>query len=258
MSVEALSGKVFLIVSGASRGIGKEIAEMFGRMLEKESQMLILARNSGNLQEISEKLPNVKVDYVSVDLSCATKDQFRDIIVKSIGLGGPAKFEKAMVIHNVGSLGDLSHSANDMTDLNKWQDYFGLNVFCPAILNGVFMSVFNDSTNVQRYVINITSLCATKPVKATGYYCSGKAAREMFFKVFAEENPQVNVLNYAPGPVETDMYQTMLTEVTHRETKEMFSNIKPLTTEQTVTRLVQVLKEQKYKSGDHVDYFDEL
>ena len=39
-----------------------------------------------------------------------------------------------------------------------------------------------------------------------GHYCSVKAAREMLFKVLALENPDnMKVLNYAPGPIDTEM-----------------------------------------------------
>ena len=42
---------------------------------------------------------------------------------------------------------------------------------------------------------------------------TGKAARNMFFKVLATEEPDVRVLNYAPGPLETEMSdQCMLSE----------------------------------------------
>jgi sepiapterin reductase len=34
---------------------------------------------------------------------------------------------------------------------------------------------------------------------------TGKAARNMFFRTLAVEEPNIRVLNYAPGPCETDM-----------------------------------------------------
>ena len=36
-------------------------------------------------------------------------------------------------------------------------------------------------------------------------YFTGKAARNMFFQTLAKEDPNVRVLNWAPGPMETDM-----------------------------------------------------
>lgn len=76
------------------------------------------------------------------------------------------------------------------------------------------------------------------------------------------ENPDVNVLNYAPGPVDTDMFRTICDYMANPETKKMFNEMLEkkavLTTEQTVNRLMQILKERKYKSTDHVDYYDNL
>lgn len=84
----------------------------------------------------------------------------------------------------------------------------------------------------------------------------------MFCQVFAEENSDVNVLNYSPGPVETDMLQTIAENVGDREVQTSFQDMRKnntaLTTDQTVKRLTEVLLKRKYKSGDHVDYFDEL
>ncbi|KAL6431612.1 hypothetical protein ACFW04_007278 [Cataglyphis niger] len=122
------------------------------------------------------------------------------------------------------------------------------------------MNLFDDSTNTKKVVINITSLYAIQANVACGYHCSAKAAREMYFKVFALENPDVNVLNYSPGIVDTDMLQTMCETIPNPEIKKELEHLQEtntvLTTEQTVNRLVEILKEHKYKAGDHVDYYN--
>ena len=38
---------------------------------------------------------------------------------------------------------------------------------------------------------------------------SGKAARDMFFKVLAAEEKDISVLNYAPGPLDTHMFHSL-------------------------------------------------
>lgn len=80
-------------------------------------------------------------------------------------------------------------------------------------------------------------------------------------QVFALENPQIDVLNYSPGPVETDMFHQVCTEVADKEVNANFNTMLKtktvLTCEQTVNRLLAVLKEHKYKSGDHIDYYEE-
>jgi len=74
MSIEALSGKVFLVVTGASRGIGRQIAITFGSLLQEGSHILLLARDLSALQEIAKSIPSkIIINVFSMDLSKATK-----------------------------------------------------------------------------------------------------------------------------------------------------------------------------------------
>lgn len=81
MTAKVLSGKVFLLVTGASQGIGRQIAITFSEQLEKNSRILLLARNEDGLKATAEQIvKHVSVEYVSVDLSIATADQLTGII----------------------------------------------------------------------------------------------------------------------------------------------------------------------------------
>lgn len=63
-------------MTGASQGIGRQIAITFSELLDKESQILLLARSETGLKETQSKSSkNVSVDYASVDLSLATAQQ---------------------------------------------------------------------------------------------------------------------------------------------------------------------------------------
>ncbi|KAG7214116.1 hypothetical protein KM043_001474 [Ampulex compressa] len=263
MSVKLLSGKIFLIITGASRGIGKQIAMSFGSHLGKESCVLLLAKDINALKETAKTLPsNVSVDTASIDLSKAEKDELHEVILHSMKNNHPENFDGMVIVHNVGTIGDITQLTNDMMDLEKWQKHYSLNLFVPAILNAVVMNIFKETADVEKTVINITSLLAIQPGKSFGYYASVKAAREMFFKVFALENPEVNVLSYSPGPVETDMYEEVCQHTADLEVRESFKAMKPrktiLTVQQTINRLLMVLKENKFKSGDRFDYYDTL
>jgi len=77
MSIEALSGKVFLVITGASRGIGRQIAITFSSLLQEGSHILLLARNLNALQEVAKNISSkVIVNVFSMDLSKATKNDF--------------------------------------------------------------------------------------------------------------------------------------------------------------------------------------
>ncbi|KYN05691.1 Sepiapterin reductase, partial [Cyphomyrmex costatus] len=261
-SIEALSGKVFLLITGASRGIGRQIAITFGQLLKEGSRVLLLARNKDALQEVAKNLPSkVKVCTISADLSKSTDAEIKKFLSESLKGISKESFDRLVLVHNVGTMGDISQSVNDMVDVKIWKEFYELNFFVPAVLNAVVMNTFKIKT-IKKTVINITSLYAIQAGASCGQYCSVKAAREMYFKVFALENPDVNVLNYAPGPVDTDMFTVACEKLADPTVKMMFNEMRKkktvLTAEQTVNRLVQILKEEKYNSGDHVDYYDKL
>ncbi|GBO11638.1 hypothetical protein AVEN_202571-1 [Araneus ventricosus] len=82
----------------------------------------------------------------------------------------------------------------------------------------------------------------------------------MYFRTLAEEEKDsVIVLNYAPGPLVTDMLPQILRDALP-EIKQQFHEAQMqnrlLTTEYTVQRLIGILDRGRFKSGDHVDVFD--
>ncbi|XP_011706810.1 PREDICTED: sepiapterin reductase-like isoform X2 [Wasmannia auropunctata] len=252
MSVEALSGKVFLIVTGASRGLGRQIAITFGSMLEEGSRALLLARNKGALQEVAKSIPSkVTVCTISADLSKSTDTKFKEFISESLRGTTLSAFDRVVLVHNIGSIGNISQNVNDIVDLKVWRDYYDLNFFVPAVLNAVVMNTFASKT-IKKTIINITTLMAIKAYVRFGQYNS----------VFALENPDVNVLSYSPGPIDTDMFTTVCEKIADLKSRKMFNEMKEkkflLTTEQVVNGLVQVLNEHKYNSADRVGYYEEM
>uniref|UniRef100_A0A8D2QDF3 Sepiapterin reductase n=1 Tax=Zonotrichia albicollis TaxID=44394 RepID=A0A8D2QDF3_ZONAL len=94
--------------------------------------------------------------------------------------------------------------------LGQWKDieinsYFSFNISSALCLTSTALRAFGARPGCSRTVVNISSLCALEPFPSWALYCSGKAARDMMFRVLALEEPGVRVLNYAPGPLDTDM-----------------------------------------------------
>jgi sepiapterin reductase len=76
-------------------------------------------------------------------------------------------------------------------------------------------------------VILLLSLVSSQ--QSWAVYCAGKAARDMYHRVLAEENKDgtIRVLNYAPGPLDTDMQREIRECPTlHKETQEYFKSLK--------------------------------
>lgn len=77
--------------------------------------------------------------------------------------------------------------------------YLSLNVSSCLCLTASVLQAFPQRPGVQRTVVNVSSLCAQQPYSSWVLYCTGKAARDMMFRVLAAEEPELRVLNYAPG-----------------------------------------------------------
>lgn len=261
MSID-LHQRCLCVITGASRGIGRSFAVELAKKFAAGSHLLLLARNKQQLEEVKQEVEHetggkVKVTVEPLDLQQPNEVQLKNAL-ESV-LCTAASFDLAICVHNVGTVGDIDRWAATESDVAKWSAYFQVNLFNVILLNNLFLSATHSVAT--RLVINVTSLCAIEPMKSMAYYCTGKAAREMFFRVLALENPTVTVLNYSPGMVDTEMATELRTKSADDELRkfaqEKFAEKGLLSPLQTTQRMIGVLEGGQYKSGDHVDYHDE-
>lgn len=258
-----LNKKTFFVVSGASRGIGQRMAIECAKKFKSGSVILLLARSETRLEQTKLEIYNetkskkMSVFTKSIDLRHPTIDEIQNCFEDALKNKSIDDFELAFIIHNVGTIGNIKKYSKQMNDISEWREYFDMNVFSVAVLNSIFIERFE---NCQKFIVNVTSLLAVEPYKATGFYCSGKAAREMYFRTLALEEKEILVLNYSPGPVDTDMVADLETNSGSTDVQNIFSDMRKnktiLTTNQTTEKFLQIIEKGIYKSGDHVDYFD--
>lgn len=252
----------YILVSGASKGIGKAMAVECAKKLTSGGRVIIAARNSQNLEETKDEINrhNQSVTCVpyTIDLGSASFQDLQNLVKGS--LQPQIKFEQAVVIHNVGTTGDVSKKAKDCNDITAWQENFNLNVFNVALLNCAFLEAFKD---LKRYVYNISAKAAYVPYESFGIYGSNKAARHMYFKVLAEEEKRdknLVVFQYYPGPVDTDLVKNVEATSCSNMLKTFFKSSKQkntiLTPEQTVHKFLEIVEKGDFKSGDFIDYHD--
>lgn len=254
----------FFIVTGASRGIGATIAIECARKLSNNSRVLLTARDADKLEGTKQKInainPKLHVITHVIDLTAPSNDALKNLLTSALPIEGVSAFEQSVIVHNVGSTGDVTKRARECSKLSEWQENFNTNVFSVVILNNIFLEVFQS---VRKYVINITSKAGIEPFEGFAFYCPNKAAREMYFRVLAAEESEdksLTILNYAPGPVDTDMLQNAgknSISVGMREfVKAGLKNGSVLTTTQTTEKMIAVLEKGDYVNGAHIDYFD--
>ena len=258
-----LSNKViYFLITGASRGIGKTMAIETSKNFASGSVVVLLARSESGLEDTKAKIlasnPAIKVIIKAIDLTKPSVEEYDEIIAGSFDK--TTNFDIAMVIHNVGTLGDVAKWSTDIESYSELENYFSTNVFAPTVLNNRLLKAF--PTNLKKFIVNVTSKAGKTPFKSFTFYCMGKAAREMYFRCLAEEFPNLLILNYSPGPVESDMTVYAQSSSASSEVSGMFKSLRDqgtiLTTEMTTKKFLDVVKNGKYANGGHVDYYDEL
>lgn len=254
----------WVVVTGASKGFGAAICTGLAPLLPSGSRLLAMARSQQGLANTAASVkkanPNITFIPLVMDLATATAPDFEAALDDHLGTGQSTPPGQALIIHNAGSLGTLKY-LQEMDDSTHLSSYFNLNISSVILLNAAFLRLTSSLPGkVTVKVINISSLCAVEPFKSWSLYCTAKAGRDMLFRVLAAEKPSIRVLNYAPGPLDTDMQVHARTETQDDDIRKAFSSMKEegklLSCEASVGKLLQLLEKDEYKSGAHVDFYD--
>lgn len=255
------AGKCLIFVTGASQGIGRCIAMETAKRFPGDLAFALTARSDEKLNETKAEIlkinANAVVQTFPLDLSKAEKSHFDDFVEQIAQL---APFDSCFLFHNAGQTGYIKNALS-LENLTVWHDYFHLNYFSTIALTISFVEKLKPLSS-KIAIINITSLIGRQPFANFAMYGSGKAARDLYFRVLAKEEPQLSILNYSPGPVDTDMFNGVISTAESDEMRRQFAEMKEtnqvLTAEQTVGRLLDILEKQDFESGDIVDYFDRV
>ncbi|XP_007523740.1 sepiapterin reductase [Erinaceus europaeus] len=261
--MEGSLGRAVCVLTGASRGFGRALAGLLAPLLAPGSLLVLSARSDEALRQVEAELGagrlGLRVVRVPADLGAEAGLQQLLGCVRE--LPRPEGLQRLLLINNAGTLGDVSKGFVDLADSAEVNDYWALNLTSTLCLTSNILKAFQDSPGLHKTVVNISSLCALQPFKGWALYCAGKAARDMMFQVLATEEPSVRVLSYAPGPLDTDMQHTA------RETSvdpELRLRLQELKTKGELVdcglsaqKLLNLLQKDTFKSGAHVDFYDE-
>ncbi|XP_066158980.1 sepiapterin reductase-like [Euwallacea fornicatus] len=257
------SKKSLIVITGASKGIGQTIAVEMSKRLATNSIFVLLARSMDGLEKtkncILETDKSFTVLTFAIDLSSTDFDGYTEMFNEVLTSVDNANIEYGYLFHNAGHVGDLKQ-ASELVDLKTWKSYYDLNLFSAILINNAFLRKFQDLFT-RIVIINVTSLAGRQPFANMSMYGCAKASRDIFFRVLALEQPNLTVLNYSPGPVLTDMFNSICDSAQSLDLRRSFQEVRNtsvLSASQTVTKLLNLLEEGQYKSGDTVDYFDRI
>jgi len=188
-----------IIITGASKGIGKAIAEQFGS--DKQGHEIILcARNEANLlafaKELQGRFPRTKIHAQAVDMSIKQSvESFADWCLQ---FGTPD-----IVINNAGQFlpGSIHNEADNtleqMIQVNLYSAYYLTRKLLPAMMQ-----------QKSGHIFNICSIASLAAYANGGSYSISKFALAGFSKNLREEMKphNIKVTTVYPGAAYTDSW----------------------------------------------------
>ena len=170
------------LITGASRGIGRAIAEDLGK------DHHIYAGASKDASDIVSSLPSAEpfeADLTDTDavLEAASNIEELDVLVLAAGVmdGGPLE---------------------ELTD-DTWREMMEVNLFAPVTLTRALLPALRRSSGL---IITINSGAGFHGMAENSAYCASKFALRGFTESLAQEEAgKVRVTSLHPGRTDTDM-----------------------------------------------------
>jgi NAD(P)-dependent dehydrogenase (short-subunit alcohol dehydrogenase family) len=195
---DTVSGKLAgkrAIVTGASSGIGKEVAL---RLLQAGAQVSLVSRHPDQI--LSELPAGINAKGYAIDLGdiAQVSAKIQAIVADMGGVD--------ILINNAGMayIGEVI----DMP-LSEWQKLFDLNL--TSVFQCLQATLPTMRSQKSGTVINIASIAAKQGFPHWGAYCASKfALLGLTQAIAAEEQPHgIKVMSICPGSVDTPLWDTL-------------------------------------------------
>jgi len=181
-----------VLVTGGSRGIGKEIVKRF---VKSGSKVYFTYKNSNNKE--LKKL-NISKNKSLIAIKCDMRNGNQINKIKKI-LNKEKKID--VLVNNVGDVIKRTPFLN--SDDKLWQNVIDLNLMSAVRTTRIASKLLMKSKN--GVIINISSVAArTGGGGDSLHYSVAKAAMNVFTKGLAKELKKIRVIGVAPSAINTD------------------------------------------------------
>jgi len=225
-SFMSLKGKVAL-VTGASRGIGKEIAKIFA---EAGADLAIASRKLEGLKAAAEEIEPSGQKVLCVPTHAKNISDLENLVAKTTETYGRIDIlvNNAATNPAMGAVVDTEEKIYDHILDTNLKGYFMLSKLAGKIMQGQ-----GGGT-----IINVSSAGGVSPAEGLGPYCISKAGINMLTKQMAMElgpdNIRVNAI--APRIVKTDFSKALWTNDKLMQREFKFTPLKCVATPQEIAQ----------------------
>ena len=193
----------YVLITGASEGLGQEFAKLFAR---NHYPLVLVARNKTRLDALAEELIStyhVDVRTISKDLSLSTAAEELKTAVED------QKIAVEILVNNAGfGIHELFHHS----DWSATEAMLNLNMITLTHLTRLFLPEMIRRSHGK--ILNVASTAAFQPGPLMACYFASKAYVLSFTEALAEElrGTGVTVTAFCPGPTRTQFQKRANTE----------------------------------------------
>lgn len=187
-----MTGKTVLI-TGASRGIGAETAQVFANA---GANVALVARGQ---REIADLAGEIGQKAIAIPCNVASSREITAAVDTTVEAFGGLD----VLINNAGVIEPISHLST--ADVEAWGDVIDINL--KGVFYGMRAAVPIMKENGGGSVLTISSGAAHGPVEAWSHYCASKAAVNMLTRCLDKEEAAhgIRAMGLSPGTVATQM-----------------------------------------------------
>lgn len=190
-----------VVITGASSGIGKALAEFFGT---RGSKLVLTARHTDKLSDVEKSLKAKGVEVLSVRCDVSIEEDCRQLIASAVKAFGTVD----VLINNAGIsmralFADLDLQViRKLMDTNFWGTVYCTKYALPYLLKN------------KGSVVGVSSIAGKKGLPGRTGYSASKFAMEGFLETLRNENLRngLHVLVACPGFTASNIRSTALSK----------------------------------------------
>jgi len=204
------------IITGASRGLGRAIAEAYVRA---GASVMLTARDEESLKNVASELQSIAAigQQVTSFVSDVTNaDSCNQIVARAVALFG----KSLILVNNAGIYGPMGSIQS--VDVDQWINAINVNLFgvvhmCRAVIPHMLDANYGK-------IINISGGGATAPLPGISAYAASKAAVVRLTETLAHELKEayIDVNAVAPGALNTRLLDEVLAAGPEKVGKEFY------------------------------------